>query len=67
MTTYRIEIDYTSKYFAEIEADTAEDAALRAMRALKQRDPESGPVGYRVFEGDRVVADRRAWGPKKRR
>lgn len=66
MEQYRVIIDYTSKRTAEVEADSAEEAALQAMRDLKANDPDAGPVGYVVQRGENVVVDRRAWGRKKR-
>lgn len=67
MPKYRVIVDYTSKRTAEIEADSADEAALQAMRELKVDDPDAGPVGYLVMQGDAVVVDRRAWGAKKKR
>lgn len=67
MDKYRVIVDYASKYEVEVDAESVDDAGLQAMRQLKQRDPEAGPVGYVVMQGDAVVADKRAWGAKKKR
>jgi hypothetical protein len=67
MSTFRVVIDYTSKRTIEVAADTADDAAVQAMRQLRADDSEAGPVGYVVMEGDEVVVDKRAWRPKTKR
>lgn len=58
-------VDYTSKYDVELEAESVDDAGLRAMRLLNAHDPEAGPVGYVVLRGDEIVADKRAWRARK--
>ncbi len=67
MATYRVTVDYTSKFVVSLEADSPQEASVAAMRALKAADAEAGPVGYVVEEEGVVVAEQRAWGGRKKR